>query len=121
MSSYDNPARTLALLRELVAVGFPDSAFSILHHFTEPETIARHRVYCEGLKEEGGRFRTNTNRLVQRQLELVLKLYQTGGFGRRTSALFEHLAHAALLEHPHDTRPLEQQYEENSRSSKRAA
>jgi hypothetical protein len=113
MSSHDNPARTLALLRELVAAGLSDAAFSILHHFKEPETIARHRSYCESLKDEGGRFRTNTNRLVQRRLELVLNLYQMGKFTCRAPTLFEHLAHSALLEYPHDTRSLEEQYEEN--------
>ena len=111
MTTNDNPARTLALLRELAAVGFSDSAFSTLHHFKAPETIARHRAYCEGLKEEGARFRTNTNKLVQRRLELVLAMYRAGGFKTQTSELFVHLAKAALLEFPHDNRPLQEQLE----------
>jgi hypothetical protein len=109
MPSYDNPARTLALLRELEGLGFPEAAFSLLHHFEKPATIASHRRYCEGLKEEDARFRTNTNRLVQRRLEIVLNLYRAGEFTNRAPALFEHLARAALIELPHEKRQLNEQ------------
>lgn len=117
MDGYDDPARTLELLRTLTACGLPDSAFALLHHFKKPETVARHRAYCEDLAEEGGRFSTNTNRLVQRRLELVLKLYQAGQFSSHSPELFESLARAALAEFPHDTRPLHEQYVENKRGA----
>lgn len=117
MPNFDNPSRTLELLRELLTLGFPDSAFSVLHHFEKPITVASHLKYCEDLKEEDGRFRTNSNRLVQRRLELVLNAYIAGKFTSRTPAVFEYLARAALVEFPHDRRPLSEQYLDNQGTS----
>ena len=70
------------------------------------------------MKEEDERFRTNSNRLVQRRLELVLNAYRAGNFTNRTPAVFEHLARAALVELPHDRRPLPEQYLDNEGKSK---
>lgn len=109
MNDYSNPTRTLELLDELEALGIPDQAFSIIHHFEKPEKIATHRRYCEMLREEGASFRTNSNRLVQRRLELLLTLYKTGQFTVKSRALFECLANAVVLEIPHDRRPLFEQ------------
>ena len=109
MTDYTDPARTLALLNELEGVGMSNDAFSILHHFQSPETIQSHTSYCRLLSEEGSRFRTRSNPLVQRRLEMVLAMYRAGGFKETTSALFEHLAHAAVLEVPFDRRPLAEQ------------
>jgi len=121
MDGNDKPARTLELLDSLAALGFPeDSAFRIVHHFKVPATIAAHRKYCEDLQDEDGSFRTNTNRLVQRRLAMVLAMCQAGKLTNPLVAQFEHLAHIALLEFPHDRRPLHEQYLENDGDPKTA-
>ena len=109
MPEYTNPSNTLALLDKLEALGLSDKAFSILHHFEKPERIASHRRYCETLREEGAHFRTPTNQLVQRRLSVLARIYEAGAFESRSSALFERLAEAILLELPHDRRPLAEQ------------
>jgi len=111
MSTYADPARTLALLAELEALGFPDSAFVILHHHGQPQGITDHRRYCEMLAEEGATFRTKNNQLVQRRLEMVLAMYKAGAFASGAPRVFEFMAQAALLEVPHDRRPLAEQFE----------
>ena len=121
MYEYDDPSRTLSLLDELSSLGFPDTAFRILHHFKEPTTQVAHRSYCETLVEEDGRFRTNSNRLVQRRLEMVLAMARAGGLDCPSSAQFEHLAHVALLKHPHDQRSLHEQSRSVKRSDPSAA
>lgn len=121
MDGYEKPATTLELLDRLVPLGFPDSAFCVLHHFKEPTTIAAHRRYCEGLVEEGATFRLNTNRLVQRRLELVLRMCEAGPLIKPTPTQFEHLAHVALIEFPHDLRPKMEQFLESESRSKGAA
>lgn len=118
---YANPANTLALLRKLAEIGFPESAFRILHHFTSPTSISAHRGYCQSLVEEDGTFRTSSNRLVQRRLEMVLRMCEAGRLEHPSGSQFEHLAHVALLEFPHDRRPLNEQYAENSRTAGGAA
>lgn len=99
MSDYTDPAKTLKLLIELEAMGFSNRAFSIVHHSREPQTIKTHRTYCKSHrhfeKGTGG-----TNALVQRRLEIVLNAYLAGRFTCKSSALFEYLANAALLEIP---------------------
>ena len=103
MSDYTDPAKTLKLLIKLEAIGFSDGAFSIVHHFTKPQKIATHRKYCEGRIRLGSRFEKGTggtNALVQRRLEIVLNAYLAGRFTCKSSALFEYLANAALLEIP---------------------
>lgn len=114
---FAQPAKTLTLLQKLSEMGFSDSAFCILHHFTSPTTIASHRAYCEGLVREGGTFRTSSNRLVQRRLEMVLRMCKAAGIERPTGSQFEHLAHVALLELPHDRRRLNEQYAENTKGA----
>jgi hypothetical protein len=109
MNDYTDPLRTLALLDELQTLGLSDKAFSIIHHFQKPETIASHRNYCEMLSEEGGRFRTKNNPLVQRRLEMLLAMYKAGGFKGQYTVVWEHLAQAATLEVPPDERPLSEQ------------
>jgi hypothetical protein len=118
---YDEPTRTIELLNALASYGFPDSAFSKLHHFKQPERIASHRRYCEDLAEEGGRFRTNSNRLVQRRLELVLKIIQSSPITNREKATFDLLAQLARLEFPDDKRPLNEQADENDARGNSAA
>jgi len=118
---YANPAKTLALLQKLTEMGFPESAFRILHHFTSPTTIAAHQAYCGALVEEGGTFRTSSNRLVQRRLEMVLRMCEAVALNHPTGSQFDHLAEVALLELPHDRRPLNEQYAENSRTAGGAA
>lgn len=114
MTEYTDPATTLELLHELETLGFSDRAFSIIHHFEKPEKIASHRKYCEMLREEDARFRTRSNQLVQQRLELLLRIFRAGSFKARSSALFEHLAKAVLLEVPHDRRPLSEQFADPS-------
>lgn len=109
MDEYADPARTLALLDELQALGFSDRAFAIIHHFRKPENIANHRRYCGMLLEEEAFFRRNTNRLVQRRLEMLLRLYKAGGFTVHAPELFELLASAVMLEVPHDRQALSNQ------------
>jgi hypothetical protein len=109
MPEYTDPANTLALLDKLEPLGLSDKAFSIIHHFVEPEKIANHRRYCEMLCEEAAHFRTPTNQRVQQRLGIIARMYEAGMFTVRSSALFERLAEAALLEVPHDPRPLAEQ------------
>jgi hypothetical protein len=109
MEAFADPAGTLALLDELESLGFSDEAFSTLHHFVQPERIVSHRRYCAGLVEERASFRTNTNKLVQRRLAMVLAMYRAGPFASNDPQIFVHLAQAALLEVPHDRRPLAEQ------------
>jgi hypothetical protein len=109
MPEYTDPSNTLALLDKLEAMGFSDRAFSILHHFEKPEGIASHRRYCETLREEGAHFRTPTNQLVQKRLSILARIYEAGPFESKSSAVFERLAEAILLEVPHDRRPLAEQ------------
>lgn len=112
MIAYADPARTIEFLTELQALGFDDAAFSVLHHFARPESIARHRQYCEMLQEEGAYFRTNSNRLVQRRLAMVLSMYKAGGFTSHSPEVFHHLASAVIAEVPHDRQPLSEQVRE---------
>ncbi len=109
MHDHTDPATTLRLLDELQPFGFSDEAFALLHHFPDSEPIANHRRYCKALKEEGVRFRTKNNPLVQRRLEMVLAMFKAGGFRSAIPAVFEHLARATVLEVPHDRRPLSEQ------------
>ncbi|TBR72120.1 MAG: hypothetical protein EPN64_18935 [Burkholderiaceae bacterium] len=109
MHDYTDPATTLRLLDDLQPLGFSDEAFALLHHFPVPERIASHRRYCEALWEEGARFRTQNNPLVQRRLEMVLAMYKAGDFKSSVPAVFEHLARATVLEVPHNRRPLSEQ------------
>lgn len=109
MPNYTDPVNTLALLDKLEALGFSDKAFAILHHFENPEKIASHRRYCEMLREEGAHFRTPTNQLVQKRLSILARIYEAGQFESQSSALFERLAEAVLLEVPHDRKPLAEQ------------
>ena len=109
MPEYTDPSNTLALLDELHAVGFSDKAFSIIHHFEKPESIASHRRYCEMLQEEGSHFRTPTNQRVQKRLSILAHICKAAGFESKSSALFERLAEAVLVEVPHDRRPLGEQ------------
>ncbi len=110
MDDHSDPSKTLLLLDQLVACGLTDSAFSRLHHFKQPEKIASHRRYCADLAEEEGRFRTNSNRLVQQRLDLVLRLFKNGNFRSSSSQIFEKLAEISIIEYPNDPRPLAEQY-----------
>jgi hypothetical protein len=109
MPQYTDPSNTLALLDQLEAIGFSDKAFSIIHHFEKPESIASHRRYCEMLQTEGSHFRTPTNQRVQKRLSVLARICEAVGFESKSSLLFEHLSEVALLEVPHDRRPLSEQ------------
>jgi hypothetical protein len=109
MAEFSDPVRTLKLLNELEGLGFGDEAFALLHHFATPERIASHRRYCEMLSDKGALFRTNSNRLVQQRLTMVLAMYEAGLFTSGRPGVFRHLAEAALLEVPLDRRPLSEQ------------
>ncbi|HWH83286.1 MAG TPA: hypothetical protein VNU71_13735 [Burkholderiaceae bacterium] len=109
MNDFADPAQTLRLLNELEGLGFADEAFATLHHFTKPERIANHRRYCEALVDEQATFQTSTNKLVQRRLVMVLAMYRAGQFASNDPGVFVCLAQAALLEVPHDRRPLAEQ------------
>jgi hypothetical protein len=54
-------------------------------------------------------FRTPTNQRVQHRLSILARICDAGGFESKSSALFEHLAEAVLLEVPHDRRSLAEQ------------
>jgi hypothetical protein len=98
---YDDPAVTLELLSELEGVGLTDEAFALMHHFEKPERIANHRSYCLMVQDEGGNFRTVTNRLVQRRLELILKILTLANIRNRTPSTFLALAELSISEFPH--------------------
>jgi hypothetical protein len=98
---FDDPAVTLELLSELEGLGLTDDAFAVMHHFEKPERIASHRNYCMMIKEEGGNFRTATNRLLQRRLELVLKILTLTDIKNRNPRTFLTLSELSILEHPH--------------------
>ena len=117
MPEYTDPSNTLVLLDQLENLGFSDRAFSILHHFERPQKIATHRSYCETLREEGGHFRTPTNQLVQKRLGILARIYEAGAFESKSSAIFERLAEAILLEIPHDRRPLAGKVRSSARKS----
>lgn len=110
LEDHSNPSKTIALLDELLKYGLTDSAFSRLHHFKVPEKISSHRKYCILLVEEEGTFRTNSNRLVQKRLDLVLRLFKAGKFKSSTSQIFEKLAEISMIEYPNERRPLADQH-----------
>jgi hypothetical protein len=102
----DNPRDTVILLDTLTDRGFGDAAFSRLHHRRckgEEESISSHRSYCLALAEKGGRFTSETNKLVQQRLKLVLENHK-----RDPSQDFVSLAEAAwaAIPHPPGARPL---------------
>lgn len=98
---FDNPQFTLELLTELEGMGLTDEAFAIMHHFEKPERIVNHRKYCLILHEEGSSFRTITNRLVQRRLDLVLRILTQVSIKSRSSQTFIALAELSTSEFPH--------------------
>jgi hypothetical protein len=102
MRAFSNPAESLRLLAELDKLAFPDSAFAILHHFEKPQKVSTHRAYCRKLIGENGEFRTDTNRLVQKRLALMLRICEAAKFRNRSPAVFELLARVVLLEIPHE-------------------
>ena len=121
MDDHSNPSKTLVLLDELLNYGLTDSAFSRLHHFKEPEKISSHMKYCADLAAEEGIFRTNSNRLVQQRLDLILRLYKAGDFKSSASQVFEKLAEVSVVEYKNDPRPLAEQYTQLSGGGASAA
>lgn len=97
---YSDPARSIALLNELVRLGLTDEAFGLIHHFGIKERIAAHLRYCSELAASGGRFTAKTNQDSQRRMEIVLRAYLAGGFQSPDSRVFAAIAQAALLELP---------------------
>ena len=96
--AYTDPKRSVFLLDELRAHGFTNSAFTRLHHFPTPQTVATHRSYCLKISAF---LSGSTNALVQKRLELVLRAYWGGSFRSRAPELWLGLAEAALAEVPH--------------------
>lgn len=94
------PRRTIDLLVELDKLGFPEEAFSRLHHFRlegKKESIASHRKYCD----THDTFVTDgDNERTQQRLEMVLNAYQGGGFRSGKSSVFIALADAVFYELP---------------------
>jgi hypothetical protein len=97
---YSEPARSVALLNELVRLGLSDEAFGIIHHFGSKERISAHLRYCTELAESRGRFSAKTNQDTQRRMEIVLRAYLAGGFRTADGRIFVALAQAALVEIP---------------------
>jgi hypothetical protein len=100
MMPATDPKRSIELLRSLRELGFTDAAFSRLHHRRlqgQSVTIDRHINYCEDI---GNFHNDGENALVQRRLEIVLKVYQAGGFKRAREEIFTALADAAFYELP---------------------
>jgi hypothetical protein len=96
---YVNPKRNVELIDKLKELGFPNSAFAIIHHSQEwqtPNTMESHRAYCLGISE----FRTSTNARVQQRLELIYNAYVNGGFKSGKPEIFEALARAAVIDVP---------------------
>jgi len=97
-----NPRRSVELLDELEALGFTNEAFRRLHHsrvrnWRKPDSISRHRSYCEGrssFQRDGDAERD------QRRLEFVLQKYRAGGFPPGRLDIFNQLADAAFAEIP---------------------
>ena len=98
---FDDPAVTLELLAEIESMGLTDEAFAVMHHFEKPERNASHRQYCLMVHEEQANFRTATNRLVQRRLELILKILTYANIKNRDAHTFLVLAELAVSEFPH--------------------
>jgi hypothetical protein len=94
------PQKTVELLDSLEPLGFDDDAFRIIHHFPEDRhpSIKVHREYCCGLST--GLFRTRTNDLVRKRLQIIMDSFEGGKFSNR--AVFVKLAEAAVLEIPKD-------------------
>ena len=90
------PRATAEILDRLVALGFTDEIFDIVHHF-EGEAIERHRKHC---LEHTGNFQAGgTNERVQKRLRMVLDAYVFGGF--TSPEVFRFLAHASVIEIPY--------------------
>lgn len=98
--NYANPARSVALLNELVLLGLTDNTFALIHHFGSKEKIAYHLDYCRKLAARGGRFSSKTNADTQRRMEIVLRCFLAGGFEAAGDGVLEVLSRAALLEVP---------------------
>lgn len=92
------PDRTIVLLERLVAAGFTDADFRIVHHMPA-NTIQAHFNYCAKQKAFS---RANTNNAkVRERLALIFGSYFGGGFAMPAKpGVFEALARAAVIEIP---------------------
>jgi len=97
---HTDPKRSVHFIDVLKPLGFPNSAFAIIHHSANWEdrgTMEGHRAYCFKV----GSFQANsTNSRVQQRLELILNAYEHGGFKSEKPEVFEALARAAVAEIP---------------------
>ena len=92
------PQRTIALLERLVAAGFTDQDFRIIHHMPS-NTIKAHLNYCAKQRAFSGE--ASTNALVRERLVLVFGAYFGGGFAMPARpGVFAALAEAAVSEIP---------------------
>jgi hypothetical protein len=94
----DSPRQTLALLDELQALGFPDDAFSRLHHFwPKRERPASFRAYC---RKTATFAPFSRNRTVHRRLAFVLQVYRERTLAPGNAQLFIDLAAEAAMRIP---------------------
>lgn len=90
-----DPKRTVALLDQLVAMGFPDEAFQRLHHMGSRVTILVHRAYCE---KRSTFQKDSTNARVELRLEFVFRKYRAGSFPPGRVEIFKRFADEAVAE-----------------------
>jgi hypothetical protein len=86
---------TVELLDQMVAEGFTDPAFQVVHHWGPRARIHAHRAWAEHVSE----FKPNgTNVAVARRLKLMWNAYQHGGFKSGKPEVWAALAIAAKAE-----------------------
>ena len=93
-----NPKTSVALLERLVALGFGNREFCVVHHFADAK-LQDHVRYCGKTTA----FQVDdTKTKVQARLELVLSAYERGGFKSEQSRqeVLLALSHAAVAEIP---------------------
>lgn len=98
--THVDPARSVALMNELVRLGLTDEAFGLIHHFGAKEKLSAHLRYCAELAASGGKFSAKTNQDTQRRMEIVLRAYLASGFQSADGRIFVAIAQAALVEIP---------------------
>lgn len=95
-----DPRRSIEILDELVALGFTDHAFQLLHHSRSRgwrDTIAGYRAYCGKVSS----FRKNGDpERDHRRLEFVLREYRRGGYEPGLAEVFANLANTAFEQMP---------------------
>jgi hypothetical protein len=92
---------TLKLLAELKAMGFPDAAFSTLHHYRLKGVDAKINEFADYITRPTRSFLDEgNNALVHRRLEIVRDAYRGGRFESGLAGVLVALAEDAYLEVP---------------------